>query len=77
MTLRPKIKTNHTRSMRHFAPKERRSAAERKHLRYLKREAKARQYRAAALAGGGKREVERRRRQFGAVTIEVALADAA
>lgn len=41
---------------------------ERKLLRQLKREAKARQYRAAALAGGGKREVARRRRQYNIAT---------
>lgn len=37
-----------------------RSSYERKMIRYFKREAKAAQYRAAALSGGGKREVARR-----------------
>jgi hypothetical protein len=36
------------------------TAIERKYLRKMKRELKARAYRAVALAGGGKREVERR-----------------
>lgn len=33
---------------------------QRQHVRFVKREAKAQQYRAVALAGGGKREVARR-----------------
>lgn len=41
--------------------------SQRKAIRLLKREDKARQYRAVALKGGGKREVSRRDRQmFGA-----------
>lgn len=45
---------------------------DRQHARYVKREHHAANHRVAALAGGGKRECERRRRQIAAGSLTVA-----